>query len=151
MKILTVITVCLLFGCSDLRAEEPKWITKVDRLCGYLMKERELKKKHHSTSGEFADVPVGKATVFLYLRDSKGSCCEESKPVAQLTTEKSGKFDFGKVSAGSYWVVAIIDAHTYKMGIEYSPSTKYASKCNEFLYTVDRAGIFGMKATITVT
>jgi len=146
-----VMGVCLLFGCVKLSAEEPKWITKVDCLCGHLMQEKELPNKHHARSVEFADFPVGKATVLLYKRDSSDSCCEESKQVAKLTTKKNGKFEFKRLSSGGYWVVAIIDAHTYKMAIEISPSVKDISDCSKYLYTVGRAGNFGMKVIVTVT
>ena len=108
-------------------------------------------KKHRPNSVEFADSPVGKATVLLYKRDSNDSCCEESKQVAKLTTKKNGKFAFEKFTSGGYWVVAIIDAHTYKIAIEYSPSAKEMSDCSKYLYTVDRAGNFGMKVIVTVT
>ena len=40
-----VIAVCFLLGSVNLSAEEPKWITKVDCLCGQLMQEKELSRR----------------------------------------------------------------------------------------------------------
>ena len=142
---------CLLFGCVNLSADEPKWITKVDCLGGRLMQEKELPKKHRADSIEFADSPASKATVLLYKRDSSASCCEEGKQVAKIITKKNGRFEFKDLSPGGYWVVAIIDAHTYKMAVEYSRAAKDISDCSKYLYTVERTGNFGMKVIVTVT
>jgi hypothetical protein len=125
-------------------------VRKVDRLCGYWERERELPSRKNNSSSEFADYSLAKASVSLYRRDDAGDCCAQLTARAQQTTRRSGKFAFKRFIAGNYWIARIVQGRQHNVPIEFTRNADNFGDCKEFLYTVDHLGNLAMKSVITV-
>ncbi|HZV86202.1 MAG TPA: hypothetical protein VFF95_01550 [Candidatus Binatus sp.] len=101
-------------------------ITKVDRLCGYLVSETQTGRD--SIPGE---------KIALYRRESTLDCCNAQDQLAGVQTKRDGKFEFKHIPAGAYWIVAVVENREYRMAIDFSP-TKNAQDCKWNLYTIER-------------
>ena len=111
-------------------AHEGQSITKVDRLCGYLVSETQ--------TGRYS---ISQEKMILFRRDSTIDCCKAENQVRQVQTKKDGRFEFERVPAGAYWIVAVVNNREFKMPIVFAP-TKDAQDCSWNLYTIDGKGNF---------
>jgi hypothetical protein len=124
--------------CSwGILARAPQSITKVDRLCGYLVSETQTGRD---------SVPKGK--IILYRREPTIDCCNVPDRLAEVRTKRDGKFDFKHIPAGAYWVVAVVEDREYRMAIDFAP-TKDAQDCSWTLYTIEKDGKFILKTYLT--
>ena len=122
----------LLCSCGVL-ASAPQSITKVDRLCGYLVSETQTGRDS-----------IPKEKIILYRRESTIDCCNVQDRLAEVQTKRDGKFEFKHVRAGAYWIVAVVENRQYTMAIDFAPS-KDAQDCTWNLYTIERDGKFVLK------
>ena len=60
------------------------------------------------------------------------------------------RFEIKHISAGAYWVVAVVENREYRMAIDFAPS-KDAQECSWNLYTIERNGKFVLKTYVTVS
>jgi len=123
-----VVFVVFLGSCA-IFAQVPQSITKVDRLCGYLV--RETQKSRDS---------IAKETIALYRRESTIECCRVQDRIFEVQTKREG----------AYWVVAIGETREYRMAIEFAPS-KDAQECSSNLYTIESKGNFVLKTYVAVS
>ena len=137
-RIVLAIGTVLLCSCGIL-ARAPQSITKVNRLCGYLVSETQTGRDS-----------VPKEKIILYRRESTSDCCNVQDRLAEVQTKRDGKFEFRHIPAGGYWIVAVVENREYRMAIDFAP-TKDAQTCNWNLYTIERDGKFVLKTYVTVS
>ena len=129
-----VFAIATVLVCSSgVLARAPQSITKVDRLCGYLVSETQ--------SGRDS---VSKEKIILYRRESTIDCCNVQNQLAEVQTKRDGKFEFKHVPAGAYWIVAVVENRQYRMAIDFAPH-RDAQDCTWNLYTIERDGKFVLK------
>jgi len=128
----------VLLWSSRILARGPQSITKVDRLCGYLVTETQTGRDS-----------VSKEKIALYRRESAIYCCNVHDRLAEVQSKRDGKFEFKHIAAGAYWIVAVVDNREYKMAIDFAPA-KDAQECAWNLYTIERDGTFVLKTYVTV-
>ena len=105
-------------------------ITKVDRLCGYLVSETQ--------AGRYS---ISREKMILYRREPAIDCCKAQNQVQEVQTRKDGRFEFRHVPAGVYWIVAVVNNREFKMPIDFAP-TKDSQDCSWNLYTIEGNGTF---------
>jgi hypothetical protein len=137
-KIPIIGSVVLLLSLSGF-AQTPQSITKVDRVCGYLVSEAQTGRDS-----------LPKENVSLYRRESMVDCCNVQDRLAEVHTKRDGRFEFKHISAGAYWIVAVVENREYRMAIEFAPS-KDAQECSWNLYTIESNGNFVLKTYVTVS
>jgi hypothetical protein len=133
-----VVFVVFLGSCA-IFAQVPQSITKVDRLCGYLVSETQKSRDS-----------IAKETIALYRRESTIECCRVQDRIFEVQTKRDGRFEIKHISAGAYGVVAIGETREYRMAIEFAPS-KDAQECSSNLYTIESNGNFVLKTYVTVS
>ena len=126
-----------LFYAFAVLAQTPQPITKVDRLCGYLVTETQTGRDS-----------ISKQKVILYRRQSANDCCSTQDRLAAVQTKRDGKFEFKHISAGPYWIVAVVGGRKFRMAIDFAPA-KDAQECSWNLYTIERDGTFILKTYVT--
>jgi len=136
IKIALAIGALLLCSWESLAAAEQS-ITKVDRLCGYLVRE---------TKSDRESVP--KVKIMLYRRETAVDCCSAQARLVETQTKRNGKFEFKHFRAGSYWIVAVVEGREYSMAIDFVPD-KNAQDCEWNLYTIEIDGRFVLKTYLT--
>ena len=138
IRILLAIGTVLL--CSyGILARVPQSITKVDRLCGYLVSETQTGRD---------SLPKEKVT--LFRRESTIDCCNAQDRLVEVQTKRDGKFEFKHIPAGTYWIVAVVENREYRLAIDFAP-IKDAQGCDWNLYTIERDGAFVLKTYVTVS
>ena len=137
-RIIFAIGMVLACSCGSL-AQAPQSITKVDRLCGYLVSETQTGRDS-----------VPKEKISVYRRESTIDCCNVQDRLAEVHTKRDGKFEFKHISAGAYWIVAFVENREYRMAIDFAPS-KDAQECSWNLYTIESNGNFVLKTYVTVS
>ncbi len=135
-----VLAIGTVLVCSwGILARAPQAITKVDRLCGYLVSETQTGRDS-----------LPKEKIILYRRESTSDCCNVQDRLAEVQTKRDGKFEFRHIPTGAYWIVAVVESREYRMAIDFAP-TKDAQDCNWNLYTIERDGKFVLKTYVTVS
>jgi|SRR5580704_5070616 hypothetical protein len=129
----------VLLGSCAIFAQVPQSITKVDRLCGYLVSETQKGRDS-----------IAKEKVALYRRESTIDCCKVEDRLSEVQTKRDGRFEIKHISAGAYWIVAVVENREYRMAIEFAPS-KDAQECSWNLYTIEGNGNFVLKTYVTVS
>jgi len=135
-RIVLAIGTVLLWSWGIL-ARTPQSITKVDRLCGYLVSETQTGRDS-----------IPKEKIILYRRESRSDCCNVQDRLVEVQTKRDGKFEFRHIPPGAYWIVAVVESREYRMAIDFVP-TKDAQDCNWNLYTIERDGKVVLKAYVT--
>ena len=128
-----------LYTCCGIVAQKQPPITKVDRLCGYLVNEKQSRRES-----------IPSAKMALYGRPQNIDCCTVVDEIALLPTKKDGGFEFKRISEGAYWIVAVVEGREYKMAIDSVPSQE-AQGCSWNLYTIDRNGNFILMTYLTTS
>ena len=137
-RIIFAIGVFLGCLCGNLtKAQQP--ITKVDRLCGYLVRETQTGRDS-----------VSKAKISVSRRGSTIDCCNVQDQLAEVHTKGDGWFEFRHISAGAYWIVAFVENREYRMAVDFAPS-KDAQECEWNLYTIESNGNFVLMTYVTVS
>lgn len=127
----TMLAVGMLVFCAyGVFARETQSITKIDRLCGYLVSETQ--------TGRYS---ISKEKMILYRREPAIDCCKAQNQVREVQTQRDGRFEFKRVPAGAYWMVAVVNNREFKMLIDFAP-TKDSQDCSWNLYTIDGKGNF---------
>ena len=137
-QIVVAIGAVLLCSCGILlRAQDS--ITKVDRLCGYLVRETQAGRES-----------VSKEKIILYRREKAVDCCSVKDRLSEVQTKRDGKFEFKHIPAGAFWIVAVVGSREYRMAIDFAP-VKSAQNCEWNLYTIKTDGEFVLMTYVTVT
>jgi hypothetical protein len=137
-QIVVAIGAALLCSCGT-----PVWaeqsITKVDRLCGYLVRETQAGRES-----------VPKEKVFLYRRNNTVDCCNVQDRLAEVQTKRNGQFEVKHIPAGAYWIAVVVEGQEYRMAIDFAP-LKSAQDCEWNVYTIETDGRFVLKTYVTIT
>jgi hypothetical protein len=137
-RIVLAVGTVVLCSCGIL-ARAPQSLTKVNRLCGYLVSETQTGRDS-----------VPKEKIILYRRESSIDCCNVQNRLAEVQTKRDGKFEFKHIPAGAYWIVAVVEKREHRMAIDFAP-IKDAQDCTWNLYTIERDGQFVLKTYVAVT
>jgi len=137
-RIIFAIGMVLACSCGSLTQAQQS-ITKVDRLCGYLVRETQTGRDS-----------VPKEKISVYRTESTTDCCNLQDRLAEVYTKRDGRFEFKHISAGAYWIVAFVANREYRMAIDFAPS-KDAQECSWNLYTIESDGNFVLKTYVTVS
>ncbi len=145
-----LLAVCLSLGCllpaSSAQTAEPVF---VDRMCGKLVTVEALP-ENGKTGSTIDGKPVAHARVRLFPPIASGDCCSLMTPSAEVFTGRDGEFQFKKIEAGDYWLVALIASKEYKLLVRYEPDKKVEKNCSDFQYTL-KEGKFQLVRTATIT
>ena len=112
-----------------------KWNT-VEILCGKLIRSESVPTKGSANSFTEKTKPLKNAIISLYLRTEGTACCGDTAPIVELNTSRDGHFEFKKVVAGAYWIVARVEGVDYKIAVTYKPYSKSDAKCSDVLYAL---------------
>ena len=103
LLIRSVLVVLLCQPCTNAQSVEPLPLelhrfpmfagTKVERMCG----ELKVAKR-----GLIEPLPL--TELKLYAQKSDQACCKDMKLLGSQVTEGDGRFDFGNISSGWYWL-----------------------------------------------
>ncbi len=122
----------------------------IDRMCGKLVSVEEAPAKGTASSSGQGGTSVPHARVRLFSPTASGECCALMTPVAEVVTGRDGVFQFRKISAGDYLLVATIGGSEYKLLVRYEPVKKADKDCSEFQFTLEK-GNFQLRRSKTVT
>ncbi|MGB8661591.1 MAG: hypothetical protein WCD34_14290 [Candidatus Acidiferrum sp.] len=146
-----LLAVCLSLVCflpvTSAQTSEP---VSVDRMCGKLVSMEALPENGKTNSFSREAKPISHARVRLFPPTANGDCCSLMTPSAEVFSGRDGEFQFKKIEAGDYWLVAMIAEKEYKLLIRYQPGKKSAKNCSDFQYTLEE-GKFQFVRTATVT
>jgi hypothetical protein len=130
-----LVFVIVLLGSCTVFAETPQSSTKV----GHLVTETQAGRDS-----------LSRETISLYRRESAIDCCNVQDRLVELRTKIDERFEFKHLSAGAYWILAVVENREYRMAIDFAPG-KDAQECSWNLYTIESNGNFVLKTYVTVS
>jgi hypothetical protein len=110
----------------------------VERMCGTLVSITSIAEEGTTNSSRQAVTPIAHARVQLFAPELKSDCCGSAPPISVVQTGRDGNFEFKKMDAGDYRVVASINGAEYELVVRYVPDKKSATKCSELMYAFEK-------------
>ncbi len=109
----------------------------VDGLCGKLVSLEPAAQAGAPNATSQPTKPLSRVRIRVF--SPSRDCCTLVTPIAELTTDRDGSFQFKKLDAGDYWVSASIDSKEYKVLVRFVPGGKKGSAhCSTFLYVFEK-------------
>jgi hypothetical protein len=121
----------------------------VEKLCGRLVSISSVAEKGTTNASRQVVTPIAHARVQLFAPELKSDCCGSAPPLAVLQTRGDGSFEFKKLDAGDYRLVATINGADYELLIRYVPEKKSAVQCSSLLYALEQ-GKLRLAKSVTV-
>jgi hypothetical protein len=151
-----VIVLCLLFlpgllvgQSAQPDSEREKWRI-LRRLCGRVEYVKNLAAEQGKDVPESKRKSLRNVELELYPRELEGTCCEGLKMTSKVITGRTGKYDFNKVEAGKYWVVARWNDKVFHLPMTLSPERPSVNECLKQGFQIDSNGVFDQWVEITV-
>jgi hypothetical protein len=122
-----------------------QWNT-IGSLCGNLLHIE----RHERRDGVFDEHARALKNVVLklYERDHV-ACCESSPALAEIATDKGGKFSFRDVKPGAYWLATVVGGREYKLPLRLEPKN-ITTQCSDQRFEIYDSGDFQIGKIITV-
>ena len=121
----------------------------VEKMCGKLVSITLVPDKGTTNSSHQVVTPIAHARVQLFAPALKSDCCGSAPPLGVLQTRGDGSFEFKKLDAGDYRLVATINGADYELLIRYVPEKKSAAQCSSLLYALEQ-GKLRLAKSVTV-
>jgi hypothetical protein len=132
-----LLAMILLLGfCSAVDSAQTSVPVDVDGLCGRLVSAEPVAQAGSANATSQQTKPLSRVRIRLFSPST--DCCALVTPVAELTTDRDGSFQFKKIDGGDYWVSAAIDSKEYKVLVRFVPGKKGSAHCSTFLYVFDK-------------
>lgn len=138
MKRTLVVIGLLLMSRIGCFAETPlKWVT-FDRLCGSL--EFFF---NPIPGGGHDSKPLKRVVLELYRWEEGVPCCGKSRVLFKTETGKAGRYEFKRVDAGRYWLVAHWKDRIFQLPVVFTAKGSSSEYCELYGLDIDSDGNFG--------
>ena len=126
---------------SSAQPQDDTW-ELVAKLCGRLQHTERV--PHKSLPGQFSQKisPIKDAKLIAYEAPSNSVCCSNVRVAGEVTTNKTGNFEFKGLTKGYYWLVARVDNREYRMSIRIGQLKDKQPVCSQMSFEIDASGEF---------
>jgi hypothetical protein len=124
---------------------------QVEKMCGKLVSITYVAEKGTTNSSRQVVTPIAHARIQLFAPEIKSDCCGSAPPLAVIQTRGDGSFEFKKMDAGDYRLVASINGAEYETVVRYLPDKKSTTKCSDLVYAFEKGKLhFARSTTVAV-
>lgn len=113
-----------------------KWVT-LDRLCGSLEFFTPI------PGGGNDSKPLRNVELELYRWEEGTSCCSKSRRLFKIVTGKAGRYEFKRVDAGRYWLVAHWKDKILQLPVLFTAKDASSEDCELQGLDIESNGTFG--------
>lgn len=128
----------LLLGVPHFQSPETDQPPQVEKMCGKLVSITYVAEKGTANSSRQVVTPIAHARIRLFAPEIKSDCCGSAPPLALIQTRGDGSFEFKKMDAGDYRLVASINGAEYEIIVRYVPDKRSTTKCPELQYALEK-------------
>ena len=116
----------------------------VARVCGKLEHTQQVPDKNNFGRYLNKNSPIKDAKLVLYEAPNNSVCCSNVPVAGEMTTNKSGAFEFKGLKNGYYWLVARVDSRDYHMSIRIGQLKDKQPVCSQMFFDIDESGEFAL-------
>ena len=148
-----LIALLFLGTMPHVQSPETEQPPQVEKMCGKLVSITYIEEKGTiPNSSRQVVTPIAHARIQLFAPEIKSDCCGSAPPLAVIQTRGDGSFEFKKMDAGDYRLVASINGAEYETVVRYVPDKKSTTKCSDLLYEFEKGKLrFARSMTVTVS
>jgi hypothetical protein len=141
-----VLLTSVAFGQVEPSQKVEQWNT-IGRLCGNL---QHIDRRERRDGGFDEHVRALKHVVLRLYERAQLACCEGTLALTEVTTGRGGKFSFGDVKPGAYWLATLVGGREYKLPLRLEPRKDDTTLCSDQRFEVYDSGDFQIGKIITV-
>jgi hypothetical protein len=117
----------------------------VAKLCGKLEMAGSVASKNLPGNSSLRFQPLKDVKLVAYERHPNSECCANAPVAAEITTDKTGYFEFKGLNKGYYWLVAKVETKEYQMSIRIGQLKDRQPVCSQLSYDIDEFGEFSLR------
>ena len=122
----------------------------VPKLCGKLQHIERIPDKTIPNAYSEKSRPLKNINLRAYERRNDSDCCKTVPIVAETASNRTGAFDFKRLPAGMYWLVATIENREYKTPVRIQQTKNNQPLCSDLSYAIEDSGEFTLRVRVTI-